>query len=46
MQKKIDSLVNRNELQEELAKKSDKQSINNALSRKINKSDLDMLLEK
>jgi len=46
MQKKIDDLVNKNEFLEELAKKSDKQSINNAMSRKVNKSNLYMLLEK
>jgi len=44
--KKIDEFVTRNEFLEELAKKSDKQSITNALNRKVNKSDLDMLLEK
>lgn len=44
--KKIDELVTRNEFLEEVAKKSDKQSMNNALNRKVNKSDLDMLLEK
>lgn len=44
--KKIDELVTKNEFLEELAKKSDKQSITNALNRKVNKSDLDMLLEK
>lgn len=44
--KKIDEFVTKNEFLEELAKKSDKQSITNALNRKVNKSDLDMLLEK
>lgn len=46
MQNKIDDLVSRNEFLEEIAKKSDKQSMTNALNRKVNKSDLDLLLEK
>jgi len=46
MQKKIDDLVSKNEFLEEIAKKSDKQSVTNALNRKVNKSDLDLLLEK
>lgn len=46
MQKKIDELVTRNEFLEEIAKKSDKQSMTNALNRKVNKSDMDLLLEK
>lgn len=46
MQKKMDELVTRNEFLEEVAKKADKQSMTNALNRKVNKSDLDMLLEK
>lgn len=46
MQKKIDDLVSRNEFLEEIAKKSDKQSMTNSLNRKVNKSDLDLLLEK